>query len=184
MARSGELHPRTYVSCPDRQSPLVYASCTQRQAPHTDTVTGRQRLQLPCSRADDAHVCIQTRKRPTRSPTPRVHTCTKQTHTVHYVEACKPGTYTQTQTCKHTHNSCFLPLAGTTTEASPDPGILWPTCSRHTLLTGLCHRRDVYSSVLGSIYRIIARSSHYLPNFHKKIVYDQLKTFVFTPTSL
>lgn len=76
------------------------------------------------------------------------------------------GTYTQTQTCKHTHNSCFLSLAGTTTEASPDPGILWPTCSRHTLLTGLCHRRDV---VLGSIYRIIARSSQYLPNFHKKL---------------
>lgn len=46
--QSGRLLPGTYVSPLDRQSLLVYTACTQRRVPHTDTVTGRQGIQLLC----------------------------------------------------------------------------------------------------------------------------------------
>lgn len=150
MARSGGLHPRTYVSCPDRQSPLVYAACTRRQPPHTDTVTGRQRLQLPRGRCSRMH-----------SNVPHIHPRHKcmraqNRNTVSGMHRLVNGICTHKHEHANTHNSCFLSLAGTTTQASLDPGILWPTCSRHMLLTGLCHRWDVYSSAYGVIYRIIS----------------------------
>lgn len=156
-AQSGGLLPRTYVSPPDRQSPLVYAACTQRRVPHTDTVTGRRPVRLPCRRAGTrknaqhlsthartkmlTYACMQENDLHTH---PR-HECirTQNRHILYNMcrHACRIHTY------MNTHNSCFLSLAGITTQASPDPGILCPTCSRHALLTGLCHKWDVYSPV-------------------------------------
>lgn len=78
-AKSRWLLPQMYVSPLHRQSMLVYIACTQGWVPHTDTVTGRRRVQLPCRR--------------TGTKKPQQHL---STHTKTKFE------YKHAQTCAHT----------------------------------------------------------------------------------
>lgn len=71
-----------------------------------------------------------------------IHNIRPNTHTLQYC-MCGHKSITHIHMDTHTYNSCFLWLAGITTQAS----ILCPKCTRHVLLTELCHQWDVYRPV-------------------------------------